>query len=48
VPNTLTGEGNISVDITFENMDDFSPAAVAKKVDSLNKLLEAREQLPTW
>jgi type VI secretion system protein ImpB len=45
VPNTLTGEGNLSVDITFENMDDFSPAAVARKVDSLNKLLEAREQL---
>lgn len=45
VPNTLTGEGNISVDITFESMDDFSPAAVAKKVDSLNKLLEARNQL---
>jgi type VI secretion system protein ImpB len=26
-------------------MDDFSPAAVARKVDSLNKLLEARTQL---
>lgn len=45
VPNTLTGEGNISVDITFESMDDFSPAAVASKVDALNKLLEARQQL---
>lgn len=45
VPNTLTGEGNISVDITFDSMDDFSPAAVAKKVDALNKLLEARQQL---
>lgn len=45
VPNTLTGEGNISVDITFESMDDFSPAAVARKVDALNKLLEARQQL---
>jgi type VI secretion system protein ImpB len=45
VPNTLTGEGNIAVDITFENMDDFSPAAVARKVDALNKLLEARTQL---
>ncbi|MFL6660782.1 MAG: type VI secretion system contractile sheath small subunit [Rhizobacter sp.] len=45
VPNTLTGEGNISVDITFDSMDDFSPAAVARKVDSLNKLLEARQQL---
>ena len=45
VPNTLTGEGNISVDITFESMDDFSPAAVARKVDALSKLLEARTQL---
>jgi type VI secretion system protein ImpB len=45
VPNTLTGEGNMSVDITFESMDDFSPAAVARKVDSLNKLLTARTQL---
>jgi type VI secretion system protein ImpB len=45
VPNTLTGEGNLSVDITFESMDDFSPAAVARKVDALNKLLTARQQL---
>jgi type VI secretion system protein ImpB len=45
VPNTLTGEGNISVDLTFDSMDDFSPAAVAKKVDSLNQLLTARNQL---
>jgi len=45
VPNTLTGEGNLSVDITFESMEDFSPAAVARKVDALNKLLEARQQL---
>ena len=45
VPNTLTGEGNISVDLSFESMDDFSPAAIAKKVDSLNKLLTARNEL---
>ena len=45
VDNTLTGEGQLSVDLTFESMDDFSPEAVAKKVDSLNKLLEARTQL---
>ena len=45
VPNTLTGEGNLSVEITFENMDDFSPAAVAGKVDALKKLLEARQHL---
>ncbi len=45
VPNTLTGDGNLMVDITFESMDDFSPAAVASKVDALSKLLEARQQL---
>jgi type VI secretion system protein ImpB len=45
VPNTLTNEGEISVDITFDSMADFSPAAVAAKVDSLNKLLQARTQL---
>src|SRR4051794_3280071 len=45
VPNTLTGESELSVDITFESMDDFSPAAVARKVEPLRKLLEARTQL---
>jgi type VI secretion system protein ImpB len=45
VPNTLTGEGNLLVDVTFESMDDFSPAAVAKKVEALRRLLEARTEL---
>jgi len=45
VPNTLTGEGNLSVDISFESMDDFSPAAIARKVGALNELLQARQQL---
>ncbi|RKT46285.1 type VI secretion system contractile sheath small subunit [Thiocapsa rosea] len=45
VPNTLTGEGNLNVELTFESMDDFSPAAVARKVDALNNLLNARSQL---
>ncbi len=45
VPNTLTGEGNLNVELTFESMDDFSPGAVAQKVDALRKLLEARQQL---
>ena len=45
VPNTLTGEGNMAVDITFESMDDFSPAAIARKVEPLRELLDARTQL---
>ena len=44
VPNTLTGEGNLNVEMTFDNMEDFSPAAVARKVDSLNKLLQTRTE----
>jgi len=45
VPNTLTGEGNLSVDITFESMDDFSPGAIARKVEPLRKLLQTRTEL---
>ncbi len=45
VPNTLTGEGNLPVDVTFESMDDFSPDAIARKVGPLNELLQARMQL---
>lgn len=45
VPNALTGEGNLSLDLTFESMDDFGPAAIARKVDALGQLLKARTQL---
>ena len=45
VENTLTGEGNLAVDLTFESMDDFTPGAIARKVDALSKLLDARTQL---
>ena len=45
VPNTLSGEGHLMVDMTFESMEDFSPAAVANKVDALRQLLQARTQL---
>ena len=45
VPNTLTGDGQMMVDMTFGSIEDFSPAAIARKVDPLRKLLEARAQL---
>lgn len=45
VNNTLSGDGQLMVDITFESMEDFSPAAIAKKVDALSRLLEARTHL---
>jgi type VI secretion system protein ImpB len=46
VDNTLSDEGGkLAVDITFKNMEDFSPGEVAKKVPAVAKLLEARQQL---
>jgi type VI secretion system protein ImpB len=46
VPNVLSEEGgNLSVDISFDSMDDFSPEVIAKKVEPLRKLLEARTEL---
>lgn len=45
VPNALTGEGNMSVDLTFESMEDFSPGAIAAQVEPLKKLLDARNEL---
>jgi len=45
VPNALTGEGEMNVELAFESMDDFSPAAIASKVEPLAKLLEARTEL---
>lgn len=45
VKNTLTGDGEIAVDMVFEGLDDFSPASIAEKVEPLKKLLEARTEL---
>ncbi|MDP4024926.1 type VI secretion system contractile sheath small subunit [Methylobacterium sp. NEAU 140] len=38
-------DAKMSVELHFKKMDDFGPAAVARQVPSLAKLLEAREQL---
>ncbi|HEY6881987.1 MAG TPA: type VI secretion system contractile sheath small subunit [Polyangiales bacterium] len=45
VKNTLTGEGSLPVSLTFENLEDFSPAALARKIEPLRELLHARQQL---
>ncbi len=45
VPDTLTGEGSLCVDITFKALSDFSPAAVALAVGPLSSLLRARALL---
>jgi type VI secretion system protein ImpB len=49
VPNTLTSEGGqLPIELTFETLADFSPAAIARKVEPLRKLLEARTQLANF
>ena len=45
VPNTLTGEGNLPVDLVFERIEDFSPSAIAAKIAPLKALLDARTEL---
>lgn len=45
VPNALTGQGQLGIDLTFESIDDFSPAAIARRVEPLRRLLEARAHL---
>ncbi|MBI6550366.1 type VI secretion system contractile sheath small subunit [Xenorhabdus lircayensis] len=45
VDNTLTSDGKLNVELIFEKMEDFQPGAIAKKVEPLAKLLEARTQL---
>jgi type VI secretion system protein ImpB len=45
VRNTLTGEDNLMVSLTFESMDDFGPGAIARNVPELNALLDVRNQL---
>ena len=45
VDNTLTGEGKVAVDITFDSVEDFKPGAIAQKVEPLRTLLQARTEL---
>lgn len=45
VENSLSGEGRLAVDLTFNTMEDFSPGQIAKRVPALAKLLAARQEL---
>jgi type VI secretion system protein ImpB len=45
VEDTVTGKGTMNVDLTFESMEDFSPAAIAKNTSGLKELFEKREAL---
>ena len=45
VANTLSGEGRLPVELAFNSINDFAPDAIARQVEPLRQLLEARQQL---
>jgi len=45
VPNVVTGEGEVAVDIAFKSLDDFGPGPVAAAVPLVSTLWNARSQL---
>jgi len=45
VANTLTGEGELSVELNFNKLSDFRPEAIVEQVEPLRKLLEVRGKL---
>ncbi len=46
VDNTVSKDGGrMPVELKFQHLDDFHPANVAKQVDPLRRLLEARQRL---
>ena len=46
VPNRLTDDGSqLGVELQFNEIDDFGPEAVARQVEPIRKLVEARQRL---
>lgn len=45
VPNTLTGQDDIAVDLKFDSMKAFEPEAVARQVPEIARLLATRNLL---
>jgi type VI secretion system protein ImpC len=45
VPNTITGQGALPVELRFTTMDDFSPGGVARALGATNALLQERQHL---
>lgn len=45
VPDTMKGEGNLKVELKFNQFSDFHPESIVRQVPRLAKLLEARQQL---
>lgn len=44
VPNLLTGEGQLNVELSFQSFDDFGPAAIARRVPFLQPIYQARTE----
>ncbi|HZZ11759.1 MAG TPA: type VI secretion system contractile sheath small subunit [Paraburkholderia sp.] len=45
VPDTMKGEGNLKVELKFQEFADFHPESLVRQVPRLARLLEARQQL---
>lgn len=46
VDNTLAGDGSeMSVDLNFDNMEDFEPHKLVEQIEPLKKLMETRNKL---
>ncbi len=45
VPDTAKDEGNLKIELNFQQFSDFHPEAIVAQVPRLKKLLEARQQL---
>ncbi len=45
IANKLSGEGKMEVSLSMSSMDDFSPGAIARNIEPLRELLDARNQL---
>lgn len=45
VPDTMKGEGNLKIELNFDQFSDFHPESLVRQVPRLAKLLEARQQL---
>ncbi len=45
VMNTLSGEGTLTIELAFESLDDFSPAAIVRQVAPLQRLMDIRTEV---
>ena len=45
VPNTLTDDDDLAIDLTFDSMKSFNPDQIAKQVPELSRLLATRNLL---